>query len=204
MLNIAITSRLHENGYRYKRESIQVNHENFKGVVTRVTNLANIAKQLQLTPHELEVGFIKFVKKSMGISTCGPLTFPGNRSASEFDAVLQKMIEKFILCPKCILPEWNGQHCAACGYNKEKTGKNSKKEPEEYHYDIITESVSPQESNTESWMVDLSSYMDILYETLKTTSIDSEKKKLNRQLDLCWKIETESSWNTFKIKNKLR
>lgn len=204
MLNIAVSSRLHENGYRYKREAIQVVHEHFKGAVTRITNLASIAKQLQTPAQELETGFVKYVKKSMGISTCGPVTFPGTRQASEFDAVLQKMIEKFILCPQCILPEWNGIRCAACGYRKEKSGKETKtsKDDATHQYDILTECVS-LEDQTAPWVVELSRYMNTVYDTLKKCP-EKDKKTLNCQLDLCWKIESEIAWENFKNKNNLQ
>lgn len=68
MVNIAIKSRLQEPGYRYKREVIKVITESFKGNVTRIINLNNIAKQLQIPFDKLEIALTKYVKKTLGIS----------------------------------------------------------------------------------------------------------------------------------------
>lgn len=116
LVNIAVRARLHEPGYRYKRERIRVVQERFNGYVTRLTNVATIARQLQVTADDLEKGLLKHTKRKLAISTCKRLTFPGVHDAAVFDDVLQDMIEKFVLCPKCQLPEWDRKSCNACGH----------------------------------------------------------------------------------------
>lgn len=116
LVNIAVRARLHEPGYRYQRERIRVVQERFNGYVTRLTNVATIARQLQVTAEDLEKGLLKHTKRKLAISTCKHLTFPGVHDAAVFDDVLQDMIEKFVLCPKCQLPEWDRKSCNACGH----------------------------------------------------------------------------------------
>ncbi len=119
LVNIAVRARLHEPGYRYQRERIRVVHERFNGYVTRLTNVATIARQLQVTAEDLEKGLLKHTKRKLAICTCKRLTFPGVHDAAVFDDVLQDMIEKFVLCPKCQLPEWDRKSCNACGHTSQ-------------------------------------------------------------------------------------
>jgi len=200
-VNIAKANRLHEPGYRYKREVIKVIHENFKGAVTRVVNLTTIAKQLQATAADLETGFVKAVKKSLAISTCGPLTFPGHRSAAELDAVLQTMVERFVLCPVCVLPEWNRVRCAACGYTP---GKKSKGDPlpvAEKGESVAAITECQEVHGDAPWVSDIAAYMHKLYDRRQELSVSMQKgdlEKVNRHLDMCWKIETEQQWKKLK------
>lgn len=191
-VNIAKQDRLHEHGYRYTRDTIDVVHENFKGAITRIVNLATIAKQLQSPVNDLEKGFVKHVKKLLGLSTCAPLTFPGYRDAQQFDKILQTMIEKYILCPKCVLPEWNGQNCAACGYNKTKEKSSSTTKTQTL--ESITECVNLTAEN-EPWVVELSTYMQKLYDRrIMALKQKQDVAELDRQLDTCWMITTESTY----------
>jgi hypothetical protein len=192
-VNIARGDRLHESGYRYRRELIQVVHENFKGTITRIVNLIKIAKQLQIPPAELEHGLVRLVKKVIGISTCGPLTFPGHREAAQFDSILQNMIEKYILCPQCVLPEWNGQHCAACGYSKQKKAKaTSRPSPAP-----ITECLDLDAEN-EAWVVGLANHMHKLYDQRAFAKThDQDCSVFDKQLDQCWMITSKEAYKQY-------
>jgi hypothetical protein len=122
-INIAVKARRSEPGYRYVRDPIKVVHEHFKGTVTRITNLPTLARQLRINESDLEKGLTQQIKRKLGLSTCKPLTFPNKLDATTLDDVLQSMIEQYMLCPQCALPEWNQEHCDACGYNKPKKDK---------------------------------------------------------------------------------
>lgn len=117
-VNIATKDKQNDQYYRYKRDRIQVSYKNFNGQVTEITNVPTLAKQLHVTTDDLERGLTKAIKKKMALSTCKPLTFPGRLDPAALDDVLQAMIEKHILCPRCRLPEWDKQVCKSCGYSK--------------------------------------------------------------------------------------
>lgn len=115
-VNIAIKSRLTEFGYRYKRDIIQIE---ITKKTTKIINLHTIARQLRIEESVFEKEFVKRVKKKLGISTSGSLIFSGKRSVSEFETILQDLIENCVLCPVCRLPEWNSQSCDACGHTRQ-------------------------------------------------------------------------------------
>ena len=204
-VNIAHKARLNEVNYRYRRETIQIVHENFKGVVTRITNLATIAKQIQSHVADLEKGLVKQIKKELAISTCGPLTFPGKREAQDFDNVLQIMIEKYVLCPRCFLPEWDRESCKACGHQKnskkqqQTTSKKGKAEqhPDDEEHNSF-ETVAPVAE--EKWVGEVSRHMHTLYDQRWMCLKDQERTKtLDKELDLCWSLQTEKQWQKFKM-----
>lgn len=114
-VNIAERARLQEFGYRYRRSRISVTHTQFRGGTITVDNLATIARELQIDQQVLAKEFNKRVKKELGVN--GP-NYPGHITAEQLDQVLQKIIERSVLCPKCRLPEWSGKQCSACGHAK--------------------------------------------------------------------------------------
>jgi len=186
-VNITVESRLHENGYRYKRSVIEVEHSHFKGATTRISNIEIISKQLQITPDDLEKGIVKYTKKRLGISTCGQLTFPGHVAAATLDSILQYMVERFVLCPKCKLPEWNRNQCRACGYYKNAQEEETK--------DEVKEKEKVDESK---WKLELSQHMHHLYRERLAPNIPKDKvKEIDKLLDLAWTIETEHSYKNF-------
>jgi translation initiation factor 2 beta subunit (eIF-2beta)/eIF-5 len=204
VVNITKKARLQEANFRYRRETIRVVHERFAGAVTRIDNLGTIAKQLQCPVKELEYGLVKAVKKTLGINTCAPLTFPGTRDASQFDNILQALIERFVLCPKCELPEYQRNHCAACGYTggsssnkdvkKKKTvdkGKDKKEEEDEKD--------DEEDTKETDWAVELSAAMNTLYDE-RDCMIEGKLDchKLNRILDKCWTVTSQKEWNSMK------
>ncbi|MHC4559627.1 MAG: hypothetical protein ACYS80_20225 [Planctomycetota bacterium] len=100
--------------YRYKRNIIEVEYNRRKGGTTTITNMALIQGQLHM-PDTFTKAFYKKIKKT-GKAMTSPGTFRGEIQVSEFEAILEAMIAKHVLCPRCRLPEWDGNSCAACGH----------------------------------------------------------------------------------------
>lgn len=100
--------------YRYKRNIIEIQHSNKKGGITAITNMDIIQKQLKI-PNKFVTAFYKKVKKT-GKGMLKPGVFRGNVNVEELEKILDEMIEKYVLCPTCHLPEWNGSRCAVCGH----------------------------------------------------------------------------------------
>ena len=74
-----------------------------------------IQKQLKM-PNKFVDKFYRTIKKT-GKAMIKPGVFRGVITVDEFEAVLDAMIEKYVLCPQCRLPEWFGGVCAACGFS---------------------------------------------------------------------------------------
>lgn len=193
IVNITTRERLYEPGFRYKRERVAIVHEHFKGHVTRVTNTRTLAKQLQIELDDMEKGLEKCVKRTLAISTCGSLTFPGKIEARKLDDILQSMIERYVLCPRCGLPEWNRVHCNACGFDKTSSGR---KDDDVKSFATVDKApISTFEIDTDygvvpEWEQTLSLQMHKLY-ALRTQIVDEEElKKIDLLLDACWVSDT--------------
>ena len=102
--------------YRYKRNIIEVEYNQRKGGTTVITNLDLIQSQLKM-PDSFIKSFFKKIKKT-GKAMTQKGVFRGTITVDEFEAILEYMIQKYVLCPQCKLPEWDGSHCAACGFVK--------------------------------------------------------------------------------------
>ena len=198
VVNITKKARLQEANFRYRRETIRVVHERFAGAVTRIDNLGTIAKQLQCPIKELEYGLVKAVKKTLGLNTCAQLTFPGTRDAVQFDNILQNLIERFVLCPKCELPEYQRNHCAACGYTGGKDKKKKQKDKKDKSRDEDKDD-HEEDVQEKDWIVDLSTCMNKLYDhrhRLFEANLDS--REVDCLLDKCWVVASPKEWNSLK------
>lgn len=198
LVNITTSDRLHEPGFRYRRDKLVVTHEQFKGAVTRIINVPDIARQLQISTDDLTTGLERFIKKALAISTCGPLMFPGRLDAAKLDQVLQKMIEKFILCPKCRLPEWNKIVCRACGYSKEPASSTG------LGRDISSATETVTIKADEQWERELASMMHRLYtlrhELQQQSSRDESRlRHLDQALNVCWTLKNQAEFNHFGV-----
>ncbi len=97
--------------YRYKREVIKIEKVN-KGLWC-IANINNICKQLKVKDKFLNTFYGEI--KRRGVPMIGKGQFKGMISNAELEKIMNVLIDKLILCPKCKLPEWNGEWCAACG-----------------------------------------------------------------------------------------
>lgn len=100
--------------YRYKREVIQIEKVN-KGL-WKIGNIKNICKQLQVKDDFLNK-FYSEIKRT-GLPMIGVGQFKGIMGISDLEKILNRLIDQYILCSKCKLPEWTGEVCLACGFTK--------------------------------------------------------------------------------------
>lgn len=110
--------------YRYKREKIIIKYQK---QYTCILNLMNISKQLIGGPSKCSMinivfeSIIKKLKKKFNTSinvNDEQVNIRGNISLDSIENFLEEFIQKYILCPVCKLPEWNGSKCSACGHYK--------------------------------------------------------------------------------------
>ncbi len=116
--------------YRYKRQRIELERVSKCGGMFRIRNIAQIIRQLKTNEQFKETLYKKF-QKQLGIVIDKNGFFKGNVSIEKLEEILEEQIRKFLLCPRCSLPEWNGRNCRACGYVPliESETKESKNKP---------------------------------------------------------------------------
>lgn len=114
MAKVNIGGTEHDSFYRYKRDMIATDKSG-KGM-WKITNIDDICRQLKVGPEFLNKFYTEV--KRRGIAMIGRGNFRGVISIAELEKILEKLISKYILCPKCRLPEWNGEFCSACGETK--------------------------------------------------------------------------------------
>lgn len=106
---INIPSTVQDPHYRYKMPRIQVAHQGSgNGVKTKWINLAEITNALKV-PIEYP---LKFIGKELGSNTeikVNSYLINGNHTAEKMQEILDKFIKKYVLCPKCKLPEIHGK-----------------------------------------------------------------------------------------------
>ena len=101
--------------YRYKRSIIEVTYSKKKGGTSTITNMDTIQNQLKM-PIEFVAAFYKKIKKT-GKAMTSPGVFRGKLDIAFFEGILDAMISKYVLCPKCTLPELVQGVCQACGHS---------------------------------------------------------------------------------------
>ena len=130
MSSIAIVGNLnidqkYDPGFRYKMSTILVQTEG-KGNKSKtcIKNCTEIAKQLKRTPGQI----CKFFGCQLGTRTCitsdGDAIISGHHETNVLQQLLDIFIDKFVLCPKCLLPETEllikkdniFHNCNACGF----------------------------------------------------------------------------------------
>lgn len=154
--------------YRYKRDIISIVTINKQGGLTEITNMEKIQRQLQV-PDEFVVKFYRNIKKR-GKSMVRPGVIRGEISVRELEKILEKMIVKYVLCPKCKLPEWNREVCNACGFR-----------------DGVTEEVYIPVKNTIKVKVSVDSNRNQLYiERAKLKSLGESTTEIDKLLDQSW------------------
>lgn len=114
MKKVNIGGDPNDSAYRYKREMIQVEKAT-KGM-RQISNWNNICKQLKVGSKFTEKFHAEIKRRGNPVFNNG--CFRGNITAVELEKILVKMIDTYLLCPKCKLPEWNGSSCSACGETK--------------------------------------------------------------------------------------
>jgi translation initiation factor 5 len=108
--------------YRYKRELTRVSVERNK---TIVLNLYKISQQLvgNFSDQSSAVfnAIVKTLRKKLSLNIkveekTNNVILHGKVDVAKIEEILETFIVRYILCPKCKLPEWNGNTCTACGH----------------------------------------------------------------------------------------
>ena len=112
--------------YRYKCEKSIVLHKNKNSIIP---NLYTIASQLsgnikENNKYEVYCALIKKIKHGLSVSLNRSnndeyeIVIKGIVKSEDIERIINKFVKKYILCPNCQIPEWNGNECSACGYVK--------------------------------------------------------------------------------------
>ena len=103
---------------------------------------------------------------------------------------IEKYIKSSILCPKCLIPEWDGENCKACGHNNYVSKKNFTEE------DIEDKVVNIHD-------IEISKLMYYLYDQLDKKLNLEQEKIVEKCLDYCWcDEESNNSKKKIHIVNK--
>lgn len=125
IINLAGTTPIDDPEYRYKMPAVFGKVEGSgNGIKTAIPNITDVALSLHRQPGEIS----KFFGTELGAQTrYSPETDRAIVNGAHTDAVLQELIQryidKFVLCPNCNLPETEYKikndtvyhKCAACG-----------------------------------------------------------------------------------------
>ena len=116
-----IPSYIEDPTYRYKMPRMVVKQESrLNGVKTNLFNIDDIAKALRVPAEYL----MKFMCAELATSKEKSSILKGSHSTDSLVRMLDKFIEKFLLCSKCKLPETSFEDnkkklqskCRACGF----------------------------------------------------------------------------------------
>jgi translation initiation factor 2 beta subunit (eIF-2beta)/eIF-5 len=105
--------------YRYKREQIKLCEDK---IGTKITNLNNISKSINLKPKTI----ITYIQKSLGCNSKNDILYKKSLNANKIDDILEELIVN-IICKKCNNPEIEftknkkliKKKCKACGHEIE-------------------------------------------------------------------------------------
>jgi translation initiation factor 2 beta subunit (eIF-2beta)/eIF-5 len=176
--------------YRYKRNKIEVIHINKNEGTTKITNKATIQKQLNM-PEPFILAYYKRIQKKRGIMMIAPGEFRGVISSEDLELILIEMINRYVLCPQCKLPEWNQVMCNACGYMK-----NNNIEPAITVADVKYINSEPTDNTVK--------LACLLYEIRSKEDHESDRfKKINKLLDVFWELKSGVDENIWKKNARL-
>ncbi len=176
-----IPSTVNDPHYRYKMPRIQTTIQGSgNGIKTNWVNLPDVSNALKV-PVEYP---IKFISRELGANTdIKPNSYliNGSHSAEDMQKLLDKFIKKYVLCPKCHLPEIHGKikvgkkdiksTCRSCGSTCKLDSAHDfaayiKRNPPPYEEDdkVAGEKVAPEKEKEKE-------------KKKKETKIDKELKK---------------------------
>lgn len=102
--------------HRYKRNVITISQ---RGKNTEILNINHIVLDQLKMPQGFIDAFYKQVVKRHGTAMIQTGIFRGNIKPTALEAIMEIMIQKYVLCPKCKNPEWCSKtKCPACGFSK--------------------------------------------------------------------------------------
>lgn len=188
--------------FRYKRSTIQTRIDPRQSH-THVTNLPEIALQLKVDLVSLAKALATRTKRKLNCNavfdtrdndTIACIYFTGEHANAVIDAVLQEMIEKYMICGQCSLPEYNNKTnaCDSCGASRSQG-------PQPTAEKKIT--VEPPHLNfIPSWEIELSNLMKYVYAKRDIAKqLDKPIDVLDDLLDKAWNVDGHTQllkWRT--------
>jgi translation initiation factor 2 beta subunit (eIF-2beta)/eIF-5 len=184
--------------YRYKRDRLVLSKTNKKGGIIHITNMQQILKQLHTSSH-FEDKFYQKLKQT-GIHMISAGAFKGGLTVEKAESILEILISKYILCPKCRLPELRKGVCRACGYSKPSKRSTSPQDDYEPVLDIRlylpVESQVDNKSEQQTEEEKATRILNVLYDIIKNK--ESGYQLCADQCDMFWNCDTElqfKDWN---------
>lgn len=166
---------------RYKRDIIQIKHEAAKGGQTRLLNIETIAKQLHLPLTVL----LSAMQKLLHLPPIRNCIIPSRVDVAKLEEVLDKIIQKKVLCQKCHLPELNLQDvCRSCG-QKQKRGSSKKATKTKQVTVEIKEA-----SDEEILPIEISQRMNQLYEEALALRCPFNTQSVDTIMEALWEAQT--------------
>lgn len=117
--------------YRYKMPKLETKKEGAgNGTKTRIVNLSQVARALRVDPACLSKCFGLHFGAQSKLDSSGGCIVNGWHEIKELNQALDEFVEKFVLCPRCRLPEIDLEaerpgkkgglqvNCRACGLNQ--------------------------------------------------------------------------------------
>jgi len=199
MINIG--GDAHDRYHRYKRSRIEICYHRKNNGKTVIKNMETIAKQLKVGPKFI-TEFYKKIKKS-GYGMIEEHVFKGILQVPTLEKILQKMIIKFILCPKCKLPELDEKgSCKACSYSDHKKKKGHKKKDHISSEHELKRSVSDMTATmnitSDKVTIDIASIIKKLYERRDSLlSQGASIEEIDLQIDHEWKAISKKDLHNF-------
>jgi translation initiation factor 2 beta subunit (eIF-2beta)/eIF-5 len=110
--------------YRYKRDVVC---QLVVGKKIKIVNLYKISQQLvgNFSDQAENVfnALVRTLRKKLSLNIkvekkTNHVIVHGRVFVQTIEDIIEEFTSKYILCPKCNLPEWNGNTCTACGHNR--------------------------------------------------------------------------------------
>ncbi len=131
MSKVNIPKTISDPFFRYQRELIKIQIQNNNGGVTKLLNIENIAKSLNIQVKD----FLSFLKKKLNVTILEKdFILKKVETVDKLEEFLEEFIKLNVLCPKCNNPEFTEtketvknktnktnnivRTCKACGNNR--------------------------------------------------------------------------------------
>ena len=205
--NIGGKNSEHDAHYRYKRDIIQVQQTHKKGGMTSITNMENICRQLKVDAVSFKKKFFSELKRTKGLTVYDNNQFKGSHlSVADLETVLEKLIKKYLLCPKCNTPEWKDGSCSACGHGTDDTTADDTDPSSSVDASLVSSVDASLASTTHTQTNHASPHVLMahrLYDSRLTVD-EPTRQMMDKALDKFWEIPPEDNQNHEKWRVKVQ
>jgi translation initiation factor 2 beta subunit (eIF-2beta)/eIF-5 len=213
-LTVNIGGTVDDKHYRYKRNVVELKMESKNGSQTRILNFKTIISQLvvsQLSKPErkkmesnIKIKLLSSLKKKFGMvnqdEKDSTIVIRKTVNVADVEKVVNDFIKKYILCPKCKLPELAKGECFACGHNQ--SSQSSSRQIETKQIDDDDE--DKDEKNEETVDEKISEFLKEIYCFRDNHKQDQKiQEKIQSLVDECWDCESGESLEILKRKFSL-